>query len=86
MMILEAGAKMNTLINSENLHIQFEEENESINTTTFGDMFAISLVGFYTISALIISSWSAMILLSGNISNGGPIGTIFNMVQSSGII
>jgi len=77
---------MNTLFNNEQSHSQLEDKEEDNGRTTFGDMFAISLVGVFAILILIVSSWSAISLLTGNTAKGGLIGIIFNKILSSGVV
>jgi len=74
------------LINDVQVNHNIEEKEENTDTGTFGDIFAISMVGLYTLSVLVVSCWSAVLLLTGNTSNGGPIGLVFNMMQSSGLL
>jgi hypothetical protein len=78
--------KMNFLINNQQNHYQFDDREVNNERTTVGDIFAVGLVSFYTFSALIVSSWSAIILITGKSANGGPIGYMVDLLQSSGII
>jgi hypothetical protein len=71
---------MNPLINEDQYEYYFEEHKEKIEKTTFGDIFAFSLIGFFTLSAFIIGCWSSILLFTGNTVNGGPIGIIFNKI------
>ena len=74
---------MNALINNEKSHYPFEEEKENVDKKTFGDIFAVSLLSIFTLSTFIIGSWTLILLLIGDTSNGGPIGFIFNKLLSS---
>ncbi|GAB4336772.1 MAG: hypothetical protein Kow0089_07430 [Desulfobulbaceae bacterium] len=61
-------------------------EHEQIEQATFGDIFAASVVGFYTVAAFVISGWSGILLLSGNTGSGGPVGLLVQVLKSSGIL
>ncbi len=71
---------MNPIINDALYEHYIEENKEKIEKSTFGDVFAFSLIGFYTLSAFIIGSWSSILLFTGNTGSGGPIGFIFNKI------
>lgn len=53
------------------------EDTELQETMTFGDILAVSLVGAYTFTALVLSFWSALLYFTGNTSNAGPVGFLF---------
>jgi len=50
------------------------ETNENIYT--LGECFAVIIVGIYTLIALALSCWSAILLLTGDTTSGGPIGFV----------
>ena len=78
---------MSTLFNQYQPIQQFDEPGASPGEkSTAGERFATALLLFYTSTALIISGWSALVMLSGNIENGGPIGMFIRMLQTSGIV
>jgi len=78
---------MNILINTNgSIPYPSKKKEEHGERNTFGDIFAFSLVSLYTLSALVISLWSAITLMMGNVSSGGPIGILFNKALASGIL
>lgn len=70
---------MNVLSHEKNFTSD-AEKREIIDRKTFGDIFAISVISLYTFSALIISSWSAILWFTGNTDNGSPVGFIFQKI------
>lgn len=60
------------------------KENEKLDTKTFGDVLAVTLIVAYTLLALLVSSWSAFLFFTGRLS-GGPIEFIFKKIVSIGI-
>ncbi|MCL7489012.1 MAG: hypothetical protein M8357_12665 [Desulfobulbaceae bacterium] len=77
---------MNLFISNQQTLYQLDAKEVNNERTTIGDMFAVGLVSFYTFTALIVSSWSAILLITGKSANGGPIGYMVDLLQSSGII
>jgi hypothetical protein len=77
---------MNPLINDEQYEYYVEENKEKIEKRTFGDIFAFSLIGFFTLSAFIIGSWSSILLFTGNTASGGPIGFVFNKILTLNLV
>ena len=65
---------MNALININEQPMYQAEEKEESNKVTFGDIFAVSTLSFYTLLILVISSWSVVLLLTDNSSSKSPIG------------
>ena len=55
-------------------------DTEAQDTKTFGDILAVFLLGSYTLTALIISSWSAVLYYTGNSVNDGPVGFLFKKI------
>ena len=77
---------MNALIHiNEQAEYQVEEKKESDNRT-FGDIFAVSVVGLYTFFGLAVSGWSAILLMTGNPSGPNPLGLIIDLLKISGLI
>ena len=70
---------MNLLYNEKIYECDIEKKSDA-DKNTLGDVFAISVVSLYTIAGLIISSWSAILMYTGNTDSGSPIGFIFNKV------
>ena len=68
------------LLNSEQIYESNTEKTGDKDKNTFGEIFAISVLILYTIAALVVSSWSAILMYTGNTDNGSPIGFIFNMI------
>ena len=56
------------------------------DNTPFGEKLAAVLIIFYTTSALFVSVWSAVIIKSGDIESGGPIGLFIQLLKTSGIV
>jgi len=77
---------MNVFMNKQQSLYQLDIKEQNRVRTTFGDMLAVSLVSFYTVSALLVSSWSAIILMTGKNADNSPIGYLISLLQSSGII
>lgn len=79
---------MNILINrtDEQFRYAIEEESEQEDNKTLGDIFAVALIGGYTLSALVLSSWSAFLFFTGKAASGGPIELIFNKIIATGIV
>lgn len=80
---------MNILINTnQSARDQLVETNEfhELCKSYRGEQFAAAVLILYTATALIISIWSAIVFVSGNIESGGPIGLIFRMLKTSGVI
>ncbi len=77
---------MNALININEQPVYQDEEKEESNKVTFGDIFAVSTLGFYTLFILVISSWSVGILLTENSSSMGPIGFLVDLIKISGLV
>jgi hypothetical protein len=78
---------MNIFFNKNQPVWQLDERNSTPDDNNrFGERFAAALLIFYTISALLVSVWSAIIIKSGNSENGGPIGLFVQILKTSGII
>ena len=78
---------MNFLINSNHpVQDQLLESNDQQETSKISEHLAAGVLILYTFSALFISAWSALIISSGNIEDGGPIGLLFNSLKISGIL
>jgi len=79
---------MNILINNcRRVPDQFDEnEKTQSDHSRIGERFAAAVLIFYTTSALLISVWSAIVIKSGNIENGGPIGLFVQILKTSGIV
>lgn len=78
---------MSVFINS-NKPVQeiYCEENETYESSRYGERIAAAMLISYTTTFLAISAWSLLVMLSGNIESGGPIGLCFKILQTSGII
>ena len=77
---------MNALVSTnDQREYQEGEKNESDNRT-FGDIFAVSVVGLYTFSGIAVSCWSAILLLTGNTSGPNPLGLIIDLLKISGLV
>lgn len=76
---------MNALI-SINEQPVYQVEGEKSDKRFFGDILAVSLIGSYTLFTLAISSWSAVIFLTGSPPSKAPIGLIVNLIKSSGVL
>ena len=77
---------MISLINNESSCYPLEEEEGNSERTTFGEKFAVAMVGLLTVSALLIGTWSAFIYLTGNTDNGGPLRKVVSVLQGCGIL
>ena len=77
---------MNALININERPVYQAEEKEESGKATFGDIFAVSTLGFYTLFTLVISSWSVALLLTGNSSSMNPIGFLIDLMKISGLV
>ena len=77
---------MNALISINRQPKYQVEEKEKLDNGTFGYILAVSLIGTYTLLALVISSWSAVLLLSKSSPNNAPIGLIVDLIKTSGIL
>ena len=77
---------MNALINFKEQPVYQVEEKEESNKVTFGDIFAVSTLGFYTLFTLVISSWSVLLLLNGDSSSMSPIGFFVDLIKISGLV
>lgn len=79
---------MNILTNSNHPeHGQFDiaEENHA-DDSCFGEKFATAVLVFYTTTALLVSAWSILVINSGDVESGGPIGIFIQILKTSGII
>jgi len=74
---------MNAFISDEQYCYELEDQNDSDDKTKFGDVLATLIVIFFAVSALIISGWSTVIYLMGNVQKGGPLEDIFRVVYSA---
>jgi len=77
---------MNALININEQPMYQVEEKEESNKVTFGDIFAVSTLSFYTLLILVISSWSVVLLLTDNSSSKSPIGFLVDLIKISGLV
>ena len=77
---------MSILINNNRQKEYQTEEIEDADKGTIGDVLAISIVGFYTLSSLVISSWSAILLFSNSAAAKSPIGLLFDSIKASGLV
>ena len=77
---------MNALINNEKSYYPFEKEEDISVETTAGDMFAVSVIGLIAGSALLLGSWSGVVLLTGITNNGGPLKYFVILLQVLGIL
>jgi len=77
---------MNALININEQPMYQAEEKEESNKVTFGDIFAVSTLSFYTLLILVISSWSVVLLLTDNSSSKSPIGFLVDLIKISGLV
>ena len=77
---------MNALINLNEQPGYQDEEKEEPNKVTFGDIFAVSTLGSYTLFTLVISIWSVVLLLTENSSSMGPIGFLVDLIKISGLV
>lgn len=77
---------MNVLINSNLPYSPQEIEQEITERITFGDKVAVSIVGLFTVSALLIGGWAGMLLYTGNMDKGGPLRHVVAVMQSIGIM
>jgi hypothetical protein len=67
-------------------HLQILEEEDADERATTGEVVAIALVSFLTVTIFTVSIWSALSLATGNTNDGGPIGLIVNLMRSTGIV
>ena len=74
------GRKMNISINKNNPFYSLEDQKEP-DVESVWEIIAISLVLFITASYLLISIWSAVLLLSANAESVGPIGYICQLIH-----
>lgn len=77
---------MNALINNNQQYYVLGEKEEEGDEATPGEVLAIAVLSLLLSSVIIISSWSAFSYLTGNISDGGPIGLIFNLMRTTGMV
>ena len=77
---------MNLLINNRISYYPLEEEEDNSEQITFGDKFAVYIVGFFTVSALLLGSWSGVTLLAGLTNDGGPLRYFVNLLLDLGIL
>jgi len=77
---------MNVLININEQPGYQGEEKEEPNEVTFGDIFAVSTLGSYTLFTLVISTWSVVLLLTGDSSSMSPIGFFVDLIKISGLV
>lgn len=62
------------------------EETEDLEKKTFGDVLAVSIIGSYTLIALVISSWSGLLLFTNSATAKSPIGLLIESIKASGLI
>lgn len=77
---------MNALTGYGQEYIEIDEKEKMEEKTTIGEVLAISLVSSLTVVIFIVSTWSAVSLLTGNTGNGGPIGLLVNLMRTTGIV
>ena len=77
---------MNALINLNEQPGYQDEEKEEPNKVTFGDIFAVSTLGSYTLFTLVISIWSVVLLLTEDSSSMSPIGFFVDLIKISGLV
>ena len=77
---------MNPFVNINELPEYQLEEKEEPSNITFGDIFAVSVVGLYAFSGLAVSGWSAILLMTGNPSGPNPLGLIIDLLKISGLV
>lgn len=61
------------------------KKKEEVDTKTLGDILAVTIIVGYTLLALLASTWSAFLLITGRMS-GGPIEFIINKLATAGIL
>jgi hypothetical protein len=76
---------MNALI-SINHHPEIFNEEKKPDTSFIGDIFAVSIIGTHTLLTLVISSWSAWLLLTENTSSKPPLGIFVDFLKIFGIV
>lgn len=76
---------MNALIGNSQQYHELKVE-EDIETQTIGEVLAIAFVSFMVASIFVLSGWSAVLFISGNTSDGGPIGFLFNLIRTAGVV
>lgn len=77
---------MNALINNDMPLYPCVEEVNNTAQTPLGDIVAVCIVAIFTVSALLVGSWSGIMLLTGDICNVSPLWYIICFMQSLGIL
>jgi len=81
---------MNALINNQKIYCEPAECGRKRNKTYLGDVLATAIVTAFTVTSLTISGWSALLFITGQVEEGGPLGRIFNfvytLVNTSGVL
>ena len=78
---------MNLLINNNKIsYYPLDEEEDNSEQITFGDMFAVYIVGFFTALGLLLGSWSGVVLFNGITNNGGPLRNFVNFLLELGML
>lgn len=74
---------MNALMDNEGQYFELDDINrKKKNKTYFGDIFATAIVLFFVAFSLTISGWSAVLFVTGNVQEGGPLGHLFKFVYT----
>lgn len=72
---------MNALIHIKQQYHAPEEQRKG-EIASAGEIIVIFMVCFMVVSIFIIGIWSAVLLITGNTGNGGPIGLLFHFIHT----
>ncbi len=75
---------MNAFINNKISSSLSEEENSEYLTVV--DKIAVAVIGSITVSALLLGSWSGIILLAGRANSGSPLKYFVKLLQLVGLL
>lgn len=76
---------MNALIDDNGTTASLKSEEE-LDQTTFGEVLAIGVLAALVALILIVSSWSMVSYLTGNVEGGGAIGFVYNLIRAAGVV